>query len=169
MPNGRGASASPSRYRTTASQPGIERLIRRDVQKKARGVIPIVVRIHGTDCEALMDTMYRERGADGLLERLRNAGRGSLAELPRSHDVAEAQRRTSAAFNLSSAVTDGPTRTGDVSEGWFDGTEDWGPTEDDHAGCRGLVYYPDSRPTFDPTSRQRWDRPYWSRKRRPRR
>jgi hypothetical protein len=53
-----------------------------------------------------------------------------------------------------------------VGSEWFDGTEDWpiaAAKPDPGATIEGVIYTSETRPPFDPTSKQRWDRPYWER------
>ena len=61
---------------------------------------------------------------------------------------------------------EGSSKPSLVSE-WFDGTEDWlvtPPKLDADGHIEGLIYTPDTRPPYDPTSKQRWDRRYWDKR-----
>lgn len=154
----------------------------RRIFPKVQRLLAIITRIHADDTERLMREVYEAIGVDNLLAILRDTPRGRSPVLgngrrgrtaaqrptPNVDDLRSARPSQPASAARSQPILFPRSRRAPASVGseWFDGNEDWAiPTAKPNCDgfIQGLIYAPETRPPFDPTNKQRWDRPYWER------
>ncbi len=169
-----------------------ERLTDRSAYPGVRRFLAVVTRIHGDATERLMREVFDEIGVDDLLAVLRTTPRGGALvygdhrQRGRGHQQPRALAVPEPATPPAPTPADPPVPVAPadppvpvpvvpptdvpaplrVRSEWFDGTEDWPvlpPKLDPDGFIEGVIYTPGTRPPFDPTSKQRWDRRYWER------